>query len=131
MSNRTKYPAQSYGSGRIYLEFELLGAGAAALTASTDTGGVVASISRSGVGINVVTLKDAFVKVVEKGAEVDDTANDGAYATVSDVTNEGTNTPLQFTIRTRSAAGALADMAAGRKVGVHMSFRDTKGWGTT
>ncbi len=131
MSDRTRYPSQSAAAARVYIEFELKGAGAAVLTASKDAANVVASISRSGVGINVVTMKDAFNYVVFKSAEPDDTANDGAYATVSDVTNEGTATPLQFTIRTRAAAGTAADLAAGRRLGVNLCLRNGPGWGQT
>jgi hypothetical protein len=125
------YPSMSGGAGRVYLEFELKGAGASALTLSTDAGPYVASVSRSGTGIFVVTLKDAYQGVVFKSADVDDTANDGAYATVSDVTNEGTTTALQFTIRVRAAAGTLADPASGRRIGVSLALRNTKTWGWT
>lgn len=130
MANRTFYPSFSGGQNRVYLDFELLGAGAAPLTKSTDASNWVASISRSGVGIYVVTMKDSWKKVVFKAAEPDDTANDGSYATVSDVANEGTSTPLQFTIRTRSAAGAAADLAASRKLGVCLILRNGD-WGIT
>lgn len=127
--NRTFYPSVSAGANRVYMEFELLGAGAAPLTMSTDAKNVVASITRSGVGIYVVTLKDAFNKVAFKSADMDDTANDGAYATVSDVTNEGTATPITFTIRTRTAGGAAAEAAASRRIGVSLSLRNGTGWG--
>lgn len=112
------------------MEFELKGAGAAALTLSTDAAQSVASVSRSGVGIYVVTLKDAFFKVVYKSSEMDDTANDGSYATVSDVTNEGSSSALQFTIRTRNAGGTLTEAASGRRIGVALVLRNTAGWGT-
>lgn len=129
MANRTFYGSQSYGSSRVYAEFELLGAGAAALTVSPQCGAdIVAGITRSGVGIFVVTLKDSFNKVIYKGAELDDTANDGSYATCSDVQNEGTASPIKFTIRTRNAAGALADPAAARRIGVNLALRNGN-WG--
>lgn len=118
------------GSARVYYEFELLGAGAAALTLSTDTAYSVASVTRSGVGIFVVTLKDAFTKLLFKGVELDDTLNDGAYATCSDVLNEGTATPLKFTIRVRAAAGTAADPAAARRIGVALVLRNGS-WGMT
>lgn len=129
MANRNLYPSQSFGAGRVYMEFELKGAGAAPLTLSTDAAQAVASVSRSGVGVYVVTLKDAFQAVVAKNAEPDDTLNDGSYATCGNLANEGTNTPLQFTIYVRSAAGAAAELAAGRRLGVVLSLRNGKGWG--
>lgn len=131
MGNRTLYPSQSYGSGRVYMEFELKGAGASALTLSTDAAQSVASVTRSGTGIYVVTLKDPFFKVVYKSAEMDDTLNDGAYATCSDIANEGTSTALQFTIRTRNAGGTATEAASGRRIGVTLVLRNTAGWGST
>lgn len=126
MQNKTLYPAQSNGVNKVYLEFELLGAGAAALTIPADGSGVnwVQSVSRSGAGVFVVTMKDAWNKVIYKSAEQDDTLNDGAYATIGNVTNEGTGTPLTFTIRTRIAAGTAGDPAAARRVGVSLVLRN-------
>ncbi len=123
---RALYPATSYGLQRVYCEFELLGAGAAALTIPVAGGGQVsvASIARSAPGTFVVTMKDTFNKVLFKGAELDDTLGDGSYATCGNVTNEGTALPIVFTIYTRSAAGALTDPAVGRRVGVNMAFRN-------
>src|SRR5262245_66603655 len=115
MSNRTRYPSQSSGAGRVYMEFELKGAGASALTLSTDAAAVVSGVSRSGVGVYVVTLKDAFNKCLYKSADMDDTLNDGAYATVSDLANEATATPMTFTIRTRNSGCTATDAASGRR----------------
>lgn len=129
--NRTLYPSQSAGPGRVYMEFELLGAGAAALTLSTDAANVVSGVTRSGVGIYVVTLKDSFNRCVFKAVDMDDTANDGAYATVSNVANEGTATPMTFTIRTRTAGGTAAEAAASRRIGVALVLRNGTGWGQT
>ncbi len=126
MANRNFSPSSSNGLNKVYLEFELLGAAAAALTIATGGGGQswVASISRSGVGIFVVTMVDAWNKCLYKDASLDDTLNDGGYATCSDVLNEGTATPLKFTIRTRNAAGAAADPAASRRIGVKLALRN-------
>lgn len=131
MGNRTFYPSLSGGAGRVYMDFELIGAGAAAPTLSKDAAQVVASVSRSGVGVYVVTMKDAWNYVVRKSAEPDDTLNDGAYATCSDVTNAGTSTPLQFTIRTRNAGGTATELASGRKLAVSIILRNGNGWGMT
>jgi hypothetical protein len=130
MANRNFYPSQSGGSARVYLDFELLGAGASALTLSFDAAQWVASVSRSGVGVYVVTMKDAWTRCLFKAADMDDTANDGAYATVSDLTNENTATPLKFTIRTRNAGGTATECAAARRVGVALILRNGN-WGIT
>lgn len=123
---RGLYPANSYGLQRVYLEAELLGNGAAALTIPVNGSGLVsiASITRSGVGVFVVTLKDTFNRVIFKGVELDDTLNDGSYATCGNVTNEGTALPIVFTIYTRAATGAVADPAVGRRIGLNMAFRN-------
>ncbi len=128
MANRTFYPSQSYGSSRVYAEFLFdTNNTSTPLTSTLDGGDVVASFNRTGVGVIVVTLKDAFNKVIALDASLDDTANDGAYATVGNVTNEGTSTPIVFTIRTRAATGTLTDYAA-RRVRVAIAFRNGN-WG--
>jgi hypothetical protein len=132
MANRNFYPSASSGApNRVYLEFELLGAGASAMTLGTDAAPWVASVSRSGTGVFVVTMKDAWSKVVFKAADIDDTANDGAYATIGNVTNEGTTSALVFTLRVRAAAGTAADPAAARKVGISLTLRNGSGAGQT
>lgn len=128
MANRNLYPSWSFGVERIYMSFELLGAGAAAPTLSTDAAQCVASVSRSGVGVYVVTFKDAWPKVVRKSAELDDTLNDGGYATCGALANEGTSSPLQMTIYTRAAAGTATELASGRRMGVSIDFRNGNGW---
>ena len=126
MANRNFYPSQSTGLNKVYMEFELLGAGAAALTIPTAGGGSqwVQSVTRTSAGLFVVTLKDAWNKVLFKSVDLDDTLNDGAYATVGTVLNEGTATPLSFQIFTRIAAGTIGDPAAARRIGVSLVFRN-------
>ncbi len=83
MANRYLCPTSwSSGTDRVYMDFELLGAGAAALTIPSGGGGSawVQSITRTSAGLFVVTLKDAWNKVLFKSADLDDTLNDGAYA---------------------------------------------------
>jgi hypothetical protein len=69
-------------------------------------------------------MKDSWNKVIFKSADLDDTLNDGGYATVGNVTNEGTSTALTFTIYVRAAAGTVADPAAARRIGVSLSLRN-------
>ena len=131
MANRTFYPSFSYGSGRVFLDFGFDTNSAANPLTSTLRGvGVdtVSTLVRSGVGVIVVTLKDPFVQLIRGDAFLDDTVNDGAFATLGNVTNEGTNTGLSFTVRTRAVAGTLTDYAA-RRVGVSLVLRNGS-WGT-
>lgn len=126
MANRAFYPSSSSGLGQVFLNFELLGAGASALTlpAGGAAAQVVASVTRSGPGIFVVTLKDAWNKCLYKSADMDDTLNDGAYATVGTVLNEATATALSFQIFTRVAAGTIGDPAAARRIAVSLCLRN-------
>lgn len=126
MANRIYYPSTGSGLNYVWLTFELLGAGASALTIPAAGGGanVVASVSRSSAGLFVVTLKDAWNKCLYKSADIDDTLNDGAYATCGTVLNEGTATPLSFQIFTRVAAGTVGDPAAARRIGVSLCMRN-------
>jgi hypothetical protein len=120
----------SYGSGRVYLDFffTLNGTSNPALT-SLDGAGIdtILSLTRTGTGLITVALKDPFVKVIRAGGEIDDTANDGAYATVGALANEGTNVGITFGIRTRSAAGTLTDFSS-RKCSVGLVLRNGN-WG--
>lgn len=126
MANRTFYPAVSNGLNKVYLEFELLGAGAAALTIPVTGGGStwVASVVRSAVGVFVVTMKDSFNRCFVKTADIDDTLNDGAYASAGSLANEATALPLVFTLYTRTSAGVAADPAVGRRIGMQMALRN-------
>lgn len=132
MGNRTLNPnVQTYGGPNVvYAEFELLGGGAGnPLTLSTDAKLIVNTVTRSSAGVYVVTLKDAYTKLVYKSIDLDDTLNDGGYATCGSVTNEGTSTPIVFTIYTRAAAGTVADAALNRRVSVSLRFRNGLGSG--
>lgn len=131
--------AQNYGLGRVYMEFlfqtnntsspllsTVVGVTSGAAVASQGPPPVVASITRSGVGVLVVQFSsvDTFNKVLYAAAELDDTANDGAFATTGNITNEGSSSGIAFTIRTRAVGGVLTDYAA-RTVRVAVCFRNT------
>lgn len=126
MQSKTLYPSQSSGLNQVFVNFELLGAGAAALTIPSTGGGAnwVASVTRTSTGLFVVTLKDAWNKCLFKSSDLDDTLNDGGYATVGTLLNEGTSTALSFQLYVRAAAGTVADPAANRRVGVSLCLRN-------
>lgn len=130
--------AQNYGLGRVYMEFLFQTNNTSSPSLSTVVGvtsgtagagqappPVVASITRTGVGVLVVQFSnvDTFNKLIYCSAELDDTGS-GEYATTGNVTNEGTSTGLAFTIRTRVAGGTLTDFSA-RTVRVSIVFRNT------
>jgi hypothetical protein len=127
MANRTYYPSTSAGSSRVYVEFLFaLNNTSTPLLTTVDGADIVASFNRTGVGVIVVTLKDTFNKNIAATADIDDTGA-GDYATIGNFANEGTATPIQFTIRTRVAAGTLTDFN-GRICKVALAFRNGN-WG--
>jgi hypothetical protein len=110
MANRNKYPAQSYGIGREYIEFQLKLGGASAPTI-VEGAEIVGTMTHSGgTNVIVVNLKDAFPKVVAHACDVRDDAGNGAYATIGSFTNESSTTvpptPIQFKIQTFNSGGS-------------------------
>lgn len=120
----------TYGANRWYLEQTVVGAGASALVIKTTTDATnppcaaeVASITRSSTGVFVVTLMDAYYAVAFCSGDLDDTANDGAYATIGNWTNLQTSNPAVFTLYTRTAGGTLMDPANGRSCRIAVAFK--------
>ena len=126
MANRTFYPSYCTGLNRVFMEFELLGAGAAAPTIPSNGGGLaqVQSVTRTGVGVYVLTMKDAWNRVISKGGDLDDSLNDGGYCTMGNITNEATALPLVVTLYVRAATGILTDAAAARRIAVKLTMRN-------
>lgn len=116
MSNRTMYPAQSYGSSRVYAEFVFTAPGAATSVVVTGASSVltgadiVASIAHvAGTNVLTVTLKDTFNKIVDAQANVRDDAGAGTWCSIGTITNEGTATPSTFKIQYFDNLGAAAN----------------------
>jgi len=140
MANRTFYPSQSYGSGRVYAEFRFTPQGAATsvpLTAVTGAD-VVSSISHAaGTNKFTVTLKDTFYDLIAHSADlVDPAAPVGNYCTAGNKLNFGvqggtSNTPCTFQVNTFTAAGAaLNDAPSTADIVVAIALKNTAGWGS-
>lgn len=129
MANRTFYPSQSYGSGRVYLEVTFQTNNTSSPLASTiDGSDSLASLTRTGVGVIVAVLKDTFPTCVGASVELDDTADDGAYATSAvSVSAAGVVT---ITIRTRAGATTTKTDYTARKVTLVAYLKNTTGWGS-
>ncbi len=89
----------------------------------------IESIAYSAVGILIVTLKlEARARyVVTQSAELADlnAADDGAYATIGAVQNEGSSTSkMTFKVYTRAATGAKTDYT-GRRVSVRLVLKNS------
>jgi hypothetical protein len=138
----TTYPtAPSYGSERWYWEQAILGQGASAplILTPSKTGlgnnvganaqpcaSEIASITRTSAGLYVVTLFDAYYAIAYAGADIDDSAGLGAYATVGNWTNLNTSTPTQFNLRTWNASGSTpTDIPLNTVCYIHVAFKKT------
>lgn len=127
---RTSFP------GQVQVDFSFLLNGTGPITiAKTATGtgyrggGLLPGgsvVYQGSTGVYMVTLGQgySFRYVVYPMADLDDTVNDGAYATVGSVLNEGTNTSIAFTLYTRAAAGTLTNYSA-RRCRVSMSCENS------
>ena len=131
MANRTLYPAQNYGSSRVYAEirFTAPGAGTSVPASSVDGANIVASIAHvAGTNKLTITLKDTFRRAIYANANVlEGAVGDGQWASVGNVANEGTATPIAFDVYTWSAAGAAANDSA-RTIVVALAFKNGS-WG--
>src|SRR5678816_2405662 len=125
MANRYTYKSQKIGRERVDLEFTFTAPGAGTSVASTaieDDGDGVASITHSaGTAILVVTLKDAWNKVMFATASVHSTAGKGA--TIDTIANEGTSSAITFNLRTWVAAGTVDNDNADR-ITVKLTLRN-------
>lgn len=110
MANRTLYPAQSYGSGRVYAEMRITLAGAATSVALSSVDGcdLVATITHVAASNKwTITLKDAFNKVIASSVDLLEAVAGGSgdYASIGNFSGEGTATALSFAVYTWNAAG--------------------------
>ena len=110
MANRTLYPAQSYGSGRVYAEMRITLAGAATSVALSSVDGcdLIATVTHVAASNKwTITLKDAFNKVIASSVDLLESVAGGSgdYASIGNFSGEGTATALSFAVYTWNAAG--------------------------
>ena len=136
MANRTFYPSQSYGEGRVYAEFRFIPNGAATSIPVTNANvqgcDLVSSITHTaGTNKFVVTLKDTFPALITHSADLLDTsAGTGNYATVGNPLNFGTSTLPSIQVMSWNAAGtALNDPVNTNTFVVTLALKNTNGWG--
>lgn len=132
MANRTFYPAQTYGSSRVYAEMRIVLAGAATSVALTSVDGadLIASIAHvAGSNKWTVTCKDAFNKVVACSCDLLEAVAGGSgdYASIGNFTNEGTASALTFAIYSWNAAGTAQNDST-KTVVISLALRNGN-WG--
>lgn len=114
MYSRDANIAKTSGINTPMLQYQIKGGGTAAPTIVYGANWISTATHAAGTNAIVVTLKDninAFISATSD--QQDTTAGIGAYATIGNVANAGTTTPLAFTIFTWAAAGStLIDSAA-------------------
>lgn len=138
--NRTLYPSNSFGEGRIYAEFRFTPQGAATSVPLTAVFGsdCIASIAHAaGTNKFTITLKDTFYDLVAHSADfVDASTPTGNYCTVGNKLNFGIQggtalTPNTIQLNTFNAAGtALNDAPTTADIVVTLALKNTKGWGS-
>lgn len=113
MANRSFYPAQCFGFGRVYAEFGFTANGASAPATATFFGSDFVDLTTNvpthvgGTAVIGITAKDTWKKVVAHAADTRDDGAIGNYVTVGTFTNEGTALPLKFNLNFWVAAGTV------------------------
>lgn len=125
--NRTGFPTKQSSPGTRDICFIFnTNSTSNPLTSSFDGAkSFVASCVRNAAGKHTVTFTDAVTKVLWASPELDDTANDGAYATVASISNEGTSTPLSLVVYTRAGATTTATDYAARRVMLRVCVKES------
>ena len=131
MANRATQPSQNYGAGRVYCEFKFTAPGAGTTLDLTTVNGadIVASGAHvAGTNVITLTLKDAYPAVISASADIRDDAGTGPYASVGNITNEGTSTPVTLKVAYFSAAGTALNNSVA-VTSVVIAFKNTSGQG--
>lgn len=132
MAGRQHFNDEKYAtSGQVDISFSFLLNGTGAIATSSIRGeGILPGgsiVYASATGVYTVTLAQGeyYKYLITAKATLDDTANDGAYATIGGVTNEANGTtPIVFTLYTRAAGGTLANFTS-RRCGVNIKAKNT------
>jgi hypothetical protein len=132
MPKRSLDTGHNYSKGLVYLDFSFLANGASNPTAASfrgiTLGDVVLTCTYAATGKYTITLssKENYRYIVDKGVDLEDISSpDGAYASIGNVTNEGSATVgPSFVVSTFSAAGTLTQFTA-RRISVWLCFKDS------
>jgi len=134
MADRNLDSGRNFAKGVVYLDFSFLTNGASNPTAAsmrgavmaTTGGGEIASIVYAATGKYTVTLRDKYRYLITKYCDLEDISTpDGAYASIGNVTNEGSSTtPPSFVVATWSG-GAVATQYTGRRLSVSLVLKNS------
>lgn len=129
-----KTDAKNYAQGLVYLDFSFNTNGASnpVITGASSTlrGAVspqdIVSITYAATGKYTILLSDKYRYVVGKSCDLEDVASpDGGYASIGNVTNEGSSTAgISVVVSTFVAAGTLTQFT-GRRVSVSLCLKNS------
>ncbi len=109
MANRQQRDIKTYGAGRVLISFQILPNGTGTPTIAEDGDDAVASVSRAGVGIYDIVLKDTYLALVTADVQVQLNAAADTQVQLTGATPVSTSKTITTTILT---AGVAADIAA-------------------
>ena len=114
--DRDLWPVRGPGNNVVPISFKFTLNGTGTIAASSFDGAVsfvVSVVYAASTGKYTVTMKDPVPQVIYADAAIDGgSAHDGAYGTCDAFQNEGTSSPLAFTLSTFSGGGALTNFTA-------------------
>lgn len=110
MANRQLYPLRGVvGPGRVLISFGIRPNGTSTPTIVEDVGDAVESVSRSGVGVYLITLKDTWLALANAQITLQLNTAANSMVQVTGATTVATTRTITTTILT---AGAAADISA-------------------
>jgi hypothetical protein len=126
MSQKGFKPIYASGNGARIVTFQVLPNGTSTPTIGENPDKVLASVSRSGVGVYVLTLNDKFLALRSVHCQVQLNAAANTMVQVTGATTVATTKQITITILT---AGAAADIAANANNILHFTavLRDSRG----
>jgi hypothetical protein len=115
------------GVARKQVVFRFLGNSTSDPATIYDAGDFVATVTRSGVGTYLVTLRDAYKRLISAQATVQCSAATALFAQFGDFSNEGTSTAFTAVLRLVNGSGTATEMAANanNSVSVTLEFEDS------
>jgi hypothetical protein len=125
---RTLYPANSFGTGRVYAEAKIQLGGAGAPTILSGKNWIAKATHSGGTNVVAVTLTDPYPEVVAHSVDERDDAGAGTYATIGNIANEGSIAipplPITFNIRTFNSGGTASNDSS-LVVVIMLAFRNS------
>jgi hypothetical protein len=118
MANRGCKPIRTNGNGAKLLTWQILPNGTSTPTIGDNPDKVVASVSRSGVGVYVITFTEKYLELRSITCQVQLNAAANTFVQLTGATTVPTTKTITTTILT---AGAAADIAANANNVLHFT----------